>query len=64
MGFAFPALSVLDPRAPVVRPSSTLRDALARMLESGSVIAAVVEGDRYVGALTLAKIGKMIRIDA
>jgi len=54
----------LDPRAPVVRPSSTLRDALARMLESGSVIAAVVDGDRYVGALTLAKIGKMIRSDA
>ena len=54
----------LDPKAPVVRPSSTLRDALARMLESGSQIAAVVDGDRYVGALTLAKIGKMIRSDA
>jgi len=54
----------LDGRAPVVRPSTTLRDALARMLESGSVIAAVVDGDRYVGALTLAKIGKMIRSDA
>ena len=54
----------LDQKAPVVRPSSTLRDALARMLESGSQIAAVVDGDRYVGALTLAKIGKMIRSDA
>ncbi|HEX6061353.1 MAG TPA: ABC transporter ATP-binding protein, partial [Candidatus Limnocylindria bacterium] len=54
----------LDSRAPVVRPSNTLRDALARMLESGTVIAAVVDGDRYVGALTLAKIGKMIRSDA
>jgi len=54
----------LDQKVPVVRPSSTLRDALARMLESGSQIAAVVDGDRYVGALTLAKIGKMIRSDA
>ena len=54
----------LDPKAPVVRSSSTLRDALARMLESGFQLAAVVDGDRYVGVLTLAKIGKMIRSDA
>jgi osmoprotectant transport system ATP-binding protein len=54
----------LDPTAPVVRSSSTLRDALIRMLESGSQQAAVVDGDRYVGVLTLAKIGKMIRSDA
>jgi osmoprotectant transport system ATP-binding protein len=54
----------LGPDVPVVRPSTTLRDALARMLESGSVVAAVVDADRYVGALTLAKIGKMIRSDA
>jgi osmoprotectant transport system ATP-binding protein len=54
----------LDGKAPVVRSSSTLRDALARMLESGFQVAAVVDGDRYVGALTLAKIGKMIRSDA
>jgi osmoprotectant transport system ATP-binding protein len=54
----------LDGKAPVVRSSSTLRDALARMLESGFQVAAVVDGDRYVGVLTLAKIGKMIRSDA
>ena len=55
--------SSIDPKAPVLRPSSTLRDALARMLESGFQQAAVVDGDRYVGVLTLAKIGKMIRSD-
>jgi osmoprotectant transport system ATP-binding protein len=54
----------LDPQAPVVRPSTTLRDALVRMLESGSNVAKVVDGERYAGALTLAKIGKMIRSDA
>ena len=54
----------LDPKTPVLRPSSTLRDALARMLESGFQSAVVVDGDRYLGVLTLAKIGKMIRSDA
>jgi osmoprotectant transport system ATP-binding protein len=54
----------LDPRTPVVRPSSTLRDALIRMLESGFQMAAVVDGERYVGVLTLAKIGQMLRSDA
>jgi osmoprotectant transport system ATP-binding protein len=54
----------LDPAAPVVRSSSTLRDALIRMLESGFQMAAVVDGERYVGVLTLAKIGKMLRSDA
>ena len=54
----------LDQRTPVVRPSSTLRDALIRMLESGFQMAAVVDGERYVGVLTLAKIGQMLRSDA
>jgi len=53
----------LDPRAPIVRSSTTLREALVRMLESGFQMAAVVDGERYVGVLTLAKIGKMIRSD-
>jgi osmoprotectant transport system ATP-binding protein len=54
----------IDPKAPVVSATSTLRDALARMLESGFQMAAVLDGDRYLGVLTLAKIGKMIRSDA
>ena len=53
----------LDPKAPVLQASSTLRDALARMLESGSQTAVVMDGDRYLGVLTLAKIGQMIRSD-
>jgi hypothetical protein len=33
------------------------------MLESGSQTAVVLDGDRYLGVLTLAKIGQMIRSD-
>ena len=54
----------LDPKAPVLQASRSLREALARMLESGFQMAAVLDGDRYLGVLTLAKIGKMIRSDA
>ena len=54
----------IDASAPVLKPSMTLRQALARMLETGSQMAVVIDGDRYLGALTLAKIGKMIRSDA
>jgi hypothetical protein len=34
------------------------------MLESGSQMAVVEDGGRYLGVLTVAKIGKMIRSDA
>ncbi len=34
------------------------------MLQRGATAGAVVDGDRYLGVLTLAKIGKMIRSDA
>jgi osmoprotectant transport system ATP-binding protein len=54
----------LDPKAPVLQASRSLREALARMLESGFQLAVVLDGDRYLGVLTLAKIGKMIRSDA
>jgi hypothetical protein len=42
----------------------TLRQALAMMLQSDAQVGVVFDGDRYVGVLTLAKIGKMIRSDA
>ena len=54
----------LDPKAPVLQASRSLREAHARMLESGFQMAAVLDGERYLGVLTLAKIGKMIRSDA
>ena len=54
----------VDPKAPVLAPSTTLRDALVRMLASESQIGVVVDQGRYVGVLTLVKIGKMIRSDA
>ncbi len=50
--------------APVLSPATTLRDALARMLASEAQVGLVLDGDRYLGVLTLAKIGKMIRSDA
>ena len=54
----------VDRNAPMLTPSMTLRDALAQMLASESQIGVVMDGGRYVGVLTLAKIGKMIRSDA
>ena len=54
----------VDPNAPVLRPSMTLRQALALMLQNDAQLGVVVDGDRYLGILTLAKIGKMIRSDA
>jgi len=54
----------VDPSAPVLRPSMTLRQALALMLQNDAQLGVVVDGDRYLGILTLAKIGKMIRSDA
>ena len=42
----------------------SLRQALGLLLQRGANAGVVVDGDRYVGVLTLAKIGKMIRSDA
>jgi osmoprotectant transport system ATP-binding protein len=50
--------------APVLKPSMTLRQALALMLQSDASVGVVVDNGRYLGVLTLAKIGKMIRSDA
>jgi osmoprotectant transport system ATP-binding protein len=50
--------------APVLSPEMSLRDALVRMLASEAPAGVVMDGDRYLGVLTLAKIGKMIRGDA
>src|SRR5882762_11696627 len=47
--------------APVLRPSTNLRDALAAMLSSETQVGLVKDGDRYVGVLTLSTIGKMLR---
>ena len=49
--------------APVLSPSTTLRDALARMLASEAQVGVVVDRDRYLGVLTLSTIGRMIRDD-
>jgi osmoprotectant transport system ATP-binding protein len=54
----------VDPNAPVLTPSMTLRQALALMLHNDAQVGVVVDGGRYLGILTLAKIGKMIRSDA
>jgi osmoprotectant transport system ATP-binding protein len=53
----------VQPNAPVLRPEMTLRQALALMLQSDASVGVVVDNDRYLGVLTLAKIGKMIRSD-
>ena len=47
--------------APVLKPSTTLRDALAAMLSSEAQVGVVKDGDRYLGVLTLSTIGKMLR---
>ena len=57
------ARSSVAPNAPTLSPSGTLRDALARMLASEAQVGIVMDGDRYVGVLTLAKIGAMVRSD-
>jgi len=55
----------IDQRAPNLTASTTLRDALARMLEREVQQAPVVDdAGRYLGVLTLAKIAKMLRSDA
>jgi osmoprotectant transport system ATP-binding protein len=51
----------VDASAPILTPSMTLRTALSMMLQSEAQIGVVLDGDRYLGVLTLAKIGDMIR---
>jgi osmoprotectant transport system ATP-binding protein len=53
----------VDANAPVLAPSMTLRQALALMLQRDARLGAVVDGDRYLGVLELATIGKLIRSD-
>ncbi|MDP9282884.1 MAG: ABC transporter ATP-binding protein [Chloroflexota bacterium] len=57
------ARASVSSNAPVLSPTSTLRDALVRMLASEAQVGVVLDGQRYLGVLTLAKIGKMIRSD-
>ena len=50
--------------APTLEATMSLRQALALMLQHDATAGVVQDGDRYVGVLSLAKIGKMIRSDA
>jgi osmoprotectant transport system ATP-binding protein len=54
----------VDANAPILAPEMNLRQALGLMFQHDAQLGVVVDGDRYVGVLTLAKIGKMIRSDA
>jgi osmoprotectant transport system ATP-binding protein len=47
--------------APVLSPTMTLRDALSQMLVSERQVGMVRDGDRYLGVLTLAHIGSLLR---
>ena len=58
------ARAAVSPNAPILSPASTLREALIRMLASEAQVGVVLDGQRYLGLLTLSKIGKMIRSDA
>jgi osmoprotectant transport system ATP-binding protein len=49
--------------APVIAPSTTLRDALAAMLSSETQVGLVKDGDRSLGVLTLSAIGKILRAE-
>jgi osmoprotectant transport system ATP-binding protein len=49
--------------APILAPSESLRDALGTMLASEAQVGIVKDGDRYVGVLTLSKIGRILRAD-
>ena len=57
------ARAAVSRNAPILSPASTLRDALVRMLASEAQVGVVVDGDRYLGVLTLSTIGRMIRDD-
>lgn len=52
--------SRISPGAPTLTPATTVRDALVRMLASEAQVGVVLDGNRYLGVLTLAKIGKII----
>ena len=54
----------VDADAPILAPGMSLRQALGLMLQRDAQVGIVVDGDRYLGVLSLAKIGKMIRTDA
>jgi osmoprotectant transport system ATP-binding protein len=54
----------VDANAPILTEDMTLRQALALMLQRDAQVGVVVAGDRYLGVLTLATIGRMIRSDA
>jgi len=54
----------VDANAPILAPEMSLRQALGLMLQRDAQVGIVVDGDRYLGVLSLAKIGKMIRTDA
>jgi hypothetical protein len=41
----------------------SLRDALAEMLASETQVGMVRDGDRYLGVLTLAHIGRLLRTE-
>jgi len=49
--------------APTLSPSTSVRDALAAMLVADARAAAVVDGGKYLGAITLPAIGRMLRGD-
>jgi osmoprotectant transport system ATP-binding protein len=49
--------------APVLSPRMSLRDALALMLAADAQEGAVMDGDRYLGSLSLSKIGAMLRTE-
>ncbi|HEY8731469.1 MAG TPA: ABC transporter ATP-binding protein [Candidatus Limnocylindria bacterium] len=53
----------VDASAPILAPGMTLRQALALMLQHDARVGLVADGDRYLGVLELAKIGKLIRSD-
>ena len=57
--------AAVDQRAPVLSSHTTMREALARMLEREVQQAAVQDdGGRYLGVLTLGQIAKMLRSEA
>ena len=49
--------------APMLSPSTSVRDALAALLVADARAAAVVDGSNYLGAITLPAIGRMLRGD-
>ena len=54
------ARETAGPNAPILSPEMTLRQALALMLQRDARLGVVLDGDRYRGVLTAAKIGMLI----